>query len=87
MANSAQARKRARQQAKQRLHNRAQRSTMRTRIKLFQKSVESGDRTAAEAAYRDASSAIDSVAGKGLHHANKAARLKSRLNNQLRAMS
>lgn len=84
MANSAQARKRARQNQSARLRNASQRSNLRTSIKNFFKSLQEKDSDAAKAAYREASSSIDSAVHKGLHHKNRAARLKRRLNNQLR---
>lgn len=87
MANSAQARKRARQNVIRRERNSAQRSSMRTAVKNFVKSLESKDVDGARAAYQNATSAIDRAAGKGLHHRNRAARLKQRLNNRLRSLS
>lgn len=87
MANSAQARKRARQAEKSRQHNASQRSTMRTFLKKVLKAIQTGDKAAAEAAYKDAVPRIDSAAGKGLIHANKAARHKSRLNAHIKAMA
>lgn len=84
MANSAQARKRARQNQNARLRNVSQRSNLRTSIKNFFKSLQDKDGDAAKAAYRQATSSIDSAVHKGLHHKNRAARLKRRLNNQLR---
>jgi len=59
---------------------------MRTAMKKVITAIESGDRDAATAAYRDAVPAIDSAAGKGLIHANKAARHKRRLNQHIRGM-
>jgi small subunit ribosomal protein S20 len=86
LANSAQSRKRARQGEKSRQHNAPLRSRFRTAIKKVQAAVEGGDKQAAEAAYKDAVSIIGKTEGKGLIHKNKAARHKSRLNNQLRNM-
>ncbi|MDX1697439.1 MAG: 30S ribosomal protein S20 [Thiohalobacterales bacterium] len=86
MANSAQAIKRARQAEKRRQRNASQRSNMRTHIKKVIAAINSGDRDAATTAYRDAVPVIDSAAGKGLIHANKAARHKRRLNQHIRAM-
>lgn len=87
MANSAQARKRARQAEDHRQRNAAQRSEMRTHIKKVVKAIGAGDKDAATAAYRAAVPVIDSVVGKGLVHKNKAARHKSRLNAHLKAMA
>lgn len=86
MANSPQARKRARQNRVHRARNVAQRSAMRTQVKNFIKSAESGDRKEAELAYRKAASLLDRAARKGLQSRNKAARLKSRLNARLKAV-
>lgn len=86
MANSAQAKKRARQAEVHRRRNAGQRSMMRTCIKSVVKAVASGDKAAAEAAYKTAVPALDRMTGKGLIHKNKAARHKSRLNQSVRAM-
>ncbi len=86
MANSPQARKRARQAEKRRRHNASMRSMMRTYIKKVVKAIEKGDKADAEAAYRAAVPVIDRMAGKGLIHKNKAARHKSRLNSRIRAL-
>lgn len=87
MANSAQAKKRARQAEKHRRHNASMRSMMRTHIKNVYKAVEAGDKAAAETAYKAAGPVIDNMAGKGLIHKNKAARHKSRMNNHVRGMA
>lgn len=87
MANSAQARKRARQSEKRRQQNASQRSTLRTFIKKVVKAIQSGDKEAAAQAYKDAVPRIDSAATKGMIHANKAARHKSRLNAHIKAMA
>ncbi len=87
MANSAQARKRARQNQRRRLHNASQRSALRTAIKQFLASLKNDDAEAAAVAYRQASSAIDSAVHKGLHHRNRAARLKKRLNARLKTLA
>jgi len=87
LANSAQARKRARQAEKNRQHNAGLRSKMRTFIKNVSKAIDAGDAEAAQAAYKAAVPVIDAMAGKGIIHRNKAARHKSRLNAHVRAMS
>lgn len=86
MANSAQAIKRAGQAERNRQLNTSQRSRMRTSIKKVITAVRAGDRDAAMQAYAAAVPVIDTAAGKGLIHANKAARHKSRLNRQIRAL-
>lgn len=87
MANSASAKKRARQAVGRRSRNIGERSMMRTSIKKVYYAVEAGDKSAAEAAYKTAVPIIDHVAGKGLIHANKAARHKSRMNSNIRSMA
>lgn len=87
MANSPQSKKRARQADKRRLHNRGLRSTMRTTIKKFLKLVEAGDKEAATSAYKETSAVVDRMANKGIHHKNRAARMKSRLNSRLKTIS
>ena len=86
MANSLSARKRARQSEKNRLRNASQRSHVRTSIKKVLTAIESGDKANAEAAYKAAVPAIDRSVSKGLMHRNKAARHKSRMNSQIRAL-
>ena len=53
MANSAQARKRARQSLKNRAHNASLRTAFRTAVKKVLKAVEAGDKAAAQAVYRE----------------------------------
>jgi small subunit ribosomal protein S20 len=87
MANSAQARKRARQSVKVNSHNAALRSTMRTAMKKIIKAIETGDKAAAATAYVENVSVIDRIADKKIIHKNKAARHKSRLSAAIKAMS
>jgi small subunit ribosomal protein S20 len=86
LANSAQARKRARQAEISRKRNASQRSMMRTYIKNVIKAIEAGDAAAAQTAYGKAVPVIDKSVGKGLIHKNKAARHKSRLSQHVRAL-
>lgn len=85
MANSPQARKRARQETQHRSRNMAQRAAMRTHVKKYLKSVDGSDIEVAEKDYRIAVSQVDRAVRRGLHHRNKAARLKSRLNARLKS--
>ncbi len=87
MANTAQARKRARQSVKVNAHNAALRSTLRTAIKKIIKAVESGDKAAAAASYQENITVIDRIADKKIIHKNKAARHKSRLSAAIKAMT
>ncbi len=87
MANSAQARKRARQSEKQRQHNASQRSEFRTAVKKIIKAVEAGDKSAAQVVYQQAVSVIDRIADKNIVHKNKASRHKSRLSAAIKALA
>ncbi len=87
MANSAQARKRARQAEVAREHNAAQRSAFRTAVKKVLKAIEAGDKSAAQNVYQESVSVIDRIADKKVFHKNKAARHKSRLSAAIKAMA
>ena len=86
MANSPQAKKRARQAIKRRTRNVAKRSEFRTVIKNTVYAIDAGDKEAAMSAYKLAIPVIDAVTSKGLIHKNKAARHKSRLNARIKAL-
>lgn len=87
MANTAQARKRARQAINNRERNVAQRSHMRTMIKKVLTAIHAGNATDAQNALQEAMSPLDRAARKGLVHKNKAARLKSRLSAKVKAIA
>jgi small subunit ribosomal protein S20 len=86
LANIKSAQKRARQSVKNRGHNMAMRSKMRTHVRKVIAAIESGDRANAEATYKAAMPVIDGMVSKGIVHRNKAARHKSRLNDRIRVM-
>lgn len=86
MANTAQAKKRARQAEKHREHNASLRSMVRTYLKKVIAAIQSGNKTDAEKSYKEAVPVIDRMAAKGLLHKNKAARHKSRLNAQIKKL-
>lgn len=86
MANSAQAKKRARQNVKRRAQTSSQRSMVRTFIKRVNAAIEQKSYDAATEAYNKAVPVIDRMADKGIIHKNKAARHKSRLNKAVKAL-
>lgn len=86
MANSAQAKKRARQAEYARQRNASQRNAMRTIVKKLQADIASGNKKQATAAFQVAVPALDKMARKGVIHKNAAARSKRRLNNAVRAL-
>ena len=85
MANTRQAKKRARQAQVHRLHNASQRSAMRSAIKKVLAATDEGNAEAAKAAYAEAVPVIDRAVTHGIIHKNKAARHKSRLNAKVKA--
>jgi len=86
VANTPQAKKRARQAEVRRAHNASQRSAMRTAIKKTIAALGSGDYEVANSAYLAAVPVLDRAVSKGIIHANKAARHKARLNVKVVAL-
>ena len=78
MANSSQAKKRARQNNTRRLHNTSLRSKIRTSRKKFQAAIAEGNVELATSAYKDYAAILDKHAGTNIIHKNTAARYKSR---------
>ena len=87
MANTAQARKRAKQAEKHRKHNASLKSTVRTFLKKVLAAIETGNKAAAADAFKEAQPVIDIMASKGIIHPNKAARHKSRLSAKIKALA
>ena len=87
MANTASAKKRARQAEVSRVRNAGQKSKLRTYIKKVIAEVNAGNVEQAQTAYKAVVSVIDKATTKGLIHKNKAARNKSRLNARVKAMT
>ncbi|GGX35586.1 30S ribosomal protein S20 [Pigmentiphaga litoralis] len=87
MANTAQARKRARQAVVRNKHNSSLRSMLRTSIKRVRQAIEAGDKAAATEVYQKTTSVIDRIADKQIIHKNKASRHKSRLASAVKAMA
>ena len=86
MANTKQAAKRAKQSTKSRAANQSMRTTLRSAIKKIQKAIAAGEGAGAQSAYQAGTSVIDAMARKGIIHKNKAARHKSRLAQQIKAL-
>jgi len=87
MANSAQARKRARQSVVRNKHNSSLRSMLRTSIKRTRAAIAAGDQAAAAESLVKTTSVIDRIADKKIIHKNKASRHKSRLAAAVKALS
>jgi len=86
LANSLGAKKRARQAESRRQNNASRRSMMRTYLKAVVNAIENKDKSSAEAAFKSAAPILDRSAQQGLISKNKAARHKSRLNAQIKAL-
>ncbi|WP_158967068.1 30S ribosomal protein S20 [Paraglaciecola sp. L3A3] len=87
MANIKSAKKRALQSEKRRQHNASRRSMTRTSLKKVLSAIASGNKEDAQAAFTAATPILDRMATKGLIHKNKAARHKSRLAAQIKALA
>lgn len=87
MANTAQAKKRALQAEQRRQRNVSHRSNVRTFIKKVLLAIQSGNKENAKTAYQTAVPIIDKMVNKKHFQQNKAARLKSRLNARIKALS
>ena len=79
MANHPSALKRARQNEKRRLRNRASNTRLRSQIRKLRRAVEEGNLDEAKQLLRPTLSLIDRSVQKGVLHDNAAARRKSRL--------
>ena len=87
MPNIKSAKKRVKVTATKTLNNRSFKTALKTTVKKFEAAVASGDKTAAEAAYKEAVRKVDKAAAKGLLHGNAAARKKSQFTLKLNAMA
>ena len=83
MANTKSAIKRIRSNERRRKINQVHRSRARTYLRKAHRLIDAGRLDEAEAVAREAVSALDRAAQKGVIHKNNAARRKSRLMNQL----
>ena len=67
--------------------NKADKSELKTNLKKYDAALESGDKAAAEAAYKVAVKAVDQAVIKGLLHKNNAARKKSSMTLKLNKLA
>lgn len=87
MANIKSAIKRARQNKKLRLHNASQRSSLRTHVKKVLSAVATKDHKQAMETFKISQPIIDRAVSHGIIHINKAARIKSRLNDKIKQLA
>lgn len=86
MANSPQAKKRARQNERRFEVNKARRSRIRTFLRKAEEAIASGDKDAAAAAVRAVQPELMRGVTKGVFHKNTAARKMSRLSARVKAL-
>ncbi len=86
MANSPQAKKRARQNERRLAVNKARRSRIRTFLRSVEEAIASGDKEAATAALRAAQPELMRGVSKGVYHKNTASRKISRLAARVKAL-
>ncbi len=67
--------------------NKANKTALKTNLKKFDAALVSGDKAAAEAAYKVAVKAVDQAVVKGLLHKNNAARKKSSMTLKLNKLA
>ena len=67
--------------------NKANRTALKTVVKKFDAALESGDRAAAEGAYKLAVKAVDQAINKGIMNKNAAARKKSSMTLKLNKLA
>ncbi|CUH84342.1 30S ribosomal protein S20 [Thalassovita mediterranea] len=86
MANSPQAKKRARQNETRFAVNKARRSRIRTFLRKVEEAIASGDKEAATAALRACQPELMRGVSKGVFHKNTASRKMSRLAARVKAL-
>ncbi|AXI48664.1 30S ribosomal protein S20 [Sulfitobacter sp. SK012] len=86
MANTPQAKKRARQNEKRFAINKARRSRIRTYLRNVEEAIASGDKDAAAAALLAAQPELMRGVTKGVFHKNTASRKMSRLSSRVKSL-
>jgi len=87
MANTPSAKKATRKIEARTAVNKSRRSRVRTFIRKVEEAIAAGDHKVAMEALKAAQPEINRAAGKGIVHANLAARKVSRLNNRIKALN
>ena len=87
MANIASAQKRIRQTLKRTMRNKARKSRVHSAIRKVEEAVASGNKEAAQAAFRDAQPEMQRAVGKGVLKANAVSRKISRLSARVKALA
>jgi small subunit ribosomal protein S20 len=87
MANTSSAKKAARKMERKTAINKNRRSRVRTFVRKVEEALASGDKAAAEVAFKAAQPELMRAASKGVVHSNTASRKVSRLHQRVKALS
>lgn len=87
MPHSASAKKRHRQNLRDRERNRQAKSVIKTSVRKVLEAVSAGDASLARERLQGATKTADKAAAKGTIHKNRAARIKSRLSARVRSLT
>ena len=87
MANTSSAKKAARKMVRKTAINKNRRSRVRTYVRQVEEALASGDKTAAEAAFKAAQPELMRAAGKGVLQSNTASRKVSRLAQRVKSLT
>ena len=86
MANTASARKRIRQNVKRVARNKARKSRVRSFVRKLEEAIATGDKAAAQEAFRAAQPELQRAVTKGTLHANTVSRKVSRLSARVKSL-
>ena len=86
MANTDSARKRIRQTEKREARNKARKSRVRTYVRKLEEAIATGDKSAAQEAFRAAQPEMQRAVTKGTLHANTVSRKISRLSARVKSL-
>ena len=87
MANTSSAKKMVRKIARRTEVNKARRARVRTFLRRVEEAIQSGDKAAADSAFRDVQPELQRAVTKGVMHKRTVARKLSRLSNRVKALS
>lgn len=87
MANTSSAKKMVRKIERRTAVNKTRRSRVRTYLRKVEEAITSGDKTAAEAAFKSAQPELHRAVSRGVMHKSTVARKLSRLSSRIKALA
>ena len=87
MANTSSAKKMVRKIERRTAVNKARRSRVRTFLRRVEEAIAAGDKTVADAAFKDAQPELHRAVSNGVYHKSTVARKLSRLSSRIKALS